>query len=203
MNLGYVLWNGRRWIATAVFLFAIGALLGYWTALSQPDMLLEQVRPALDRIAGIGQRVFTSTSPVERTWIIYSNNAQAMTIMMIGGLFVGIVPAMGVLGNGALIGVFLGLSGQIAPQAADPWRLFVALAPHGVIELPAIWLAAGWALKLGLGYLAPSAAGRRWEVFRETAREAVLILFVVMIMLAVAAAIEANITLSLVRGMRA
>lgn len=203
MKLGYVLWNGRRWIATAVFLFVTGVLLGFWAAVSQPDVFLEQVRPAMERIASIGTMVFASPSPLERTWIIYRNNAQAMTIMTIGGLFLGLVPVMAVFGNGALIGVFLGLSGEIAPQANDPWRLFIALAPHGVIELPAVWLAAAWAMKLGLAYLSPAAAGRRWGAFQESVRETVFVLFIVMIMLAIAAAIEGNVTLALVQGMRA
>lgn len=197
------MWQGRRWIIAAVLLFSFGALAGYATAAADPETVLEQMQPVIDRIGVLGQRVVASPSPVERTWIIYRNNAQAISVMVIGGIFFGVVPVLGMIGNGALAGIVIALSGRLAPQAADPWQIFVALAPHAVLELPALWLGAAWAMKLGLAWVVPPPGMGRLEVFKNTAREAVIVLAIVMVLLLIAAIIEANLTLALVERARA
>jgi stage II sporulation protein M len=202
MHLGRILWAGRWWTLTAFLLFAAGVASGWLVSQTEPDLVLAQIRPVVERIGGLGEQVTRSQSPLERTWIIYRNNAQAVSAMMLGGLILGLLPMLGMFGNGFIVGVVVGLSGRLAPAGADAWQMFLALAPHGVVELPAIWLGAAWAMKLGLGWLTPAAAGRRWDTFVQTAREAVVVLGVSMVLLLVSAVVEANLTLTLVRAGR-
>jgi stage II sporulation protein M len=199
MRIIHLLWHGRRWIATAVFLFVLGAIGGYLAAMTEPERLQAQLRPLLEFVGGVAERVVRAPSPLERTWIIYRQNAQSLSVMMLGGLALGLIPALGLLGNGAMVGAVVGLGQQLSPERFDAWRIFITLAPHGVIELPAVWIGTAWAMKLGLAYLAPAAAGQRWAVFRQTAREAAVVLVVAMVLLFIAAAIEANLTLALAR----
>jgi stage II sporulation protein M len=124
--------------------------------------------------------------------------------MMLLGLFPlpfpGFWPAMGTFGNGLLLGIIVGLGERISPLASTPQTFLLATLPHGVIELPAVCIASAWGMKLGLAWLAPRAAGRRWQVLGQSALEAAQIFVLVAVLLIVAAAIEANVTLALVKG---
>jgi stage II sporulation protein M len=201
-TLGAILWGGRRWILASVLLFFLGTAAGWWVAQAEPQMVLDQLQPVLERLSGLGGQVMQSQSPLERGWLIYRNNAQAISAMMLFGaipVFGAIVPAFGMFGNGALLGVVIGLGARISPRAVDPMQLLLGLAPHGIFELPAIWLGAAWAMKLGLSWLTPGAFADRWERVKRTAREAVIVLGVAMALLLIAAIVEGNITLALVR----
>ena len=203
MNLPSILWGGRRWVLTSMTLFIAGALMGWAASQADPDLVLEAIEPIVSQVGGLGQRVLDAESGLERAWIIYRNNAFAISLMALAALIpiVGwLLPAFGMLGNGMLIGVVIGLGSRISGRPIDPMQLFIGIAPHGVIELPAIWLGAAWAMRLGLRWLAPSAEGARWEVWQQCAKEAVIVLTLVMVLLGIAAFIEGNVTLALLRS---
>jgi stage II sporulation protein M len=198
-----ILWDGRRWILCAVLLFVSGALLGLVVALAAPQQAMAQLQPFAGLLRQVGERLAAETSPVQRTAIIFRNNGEALLRLMLLGLFpfpfFGFVPAAGTFLNGAIIGVVLGLGTQFSPLAASPWLLLLATVPHGIIELPALWIGAAWGMKLGLAWLLPSARGQRLRVLGKSALETGQVFVLVSLMLLVAAAIEANVTLALVQ----
>ena len=203
MSLPAILWSGRRWVLSSASLFVLGVLLGWGSSRSNPDLLLAQLQPVLERLSGLGQSVLGAESAAERTWIIYRNNAQAVSLMMLAALLpvIGwLLAAFGMLGNGFFLGVVVGMGSRLSGRAIDPMQLFIGLAPHGVLELPAVWMGAAWAMRLGLRWLAPSAEGERWEVWQRCAKEAVIVLACVMVLLGIAAFVEGNVTLSLLRS---
>jgi stage II sporulation protein M len=206
VTLPAIIWGGRRWILASVFLFLLGIGLGWAASQADPELLVSQLQPVIERLGGLGSQVTQSSSPAERTWIIYRNNAQAVSVMMIAALVLpllgALVPALGMFGNGALIGVVLGLGARLTGRAVDPGQLAIGLVPHGLFELPAIWLSAAWSMRLGLRWVAPSAGGNRWETWKQCAREAVIVLTLAMLLLGIAAFIEGNLTLALVRASR-
>jgi stage II sporulation protein M len=198
-----ILWEGRRWILTAFLLFVSGSLLGLIVAVVAPQWATAQLQPFAALLRQVGERLAAETSPVERTAIIFRNNGEALLRLMLLGLFpfpfFGFVPAAGTFLNGAIIGVVLGLGTQISPLAASPWLLLLATVPHGIIELPALWIGAAWGMKLGLAWLLPAARGQRLRVLGRSALETGQVFVLVSLMLLVAAAIEANLTLALVQ----
>jgi stage II sporulation protein M len=202
----HILWDGRRWILAAVLLFVAGALLGFGWAALQPDLVLHQIQPFVGLLRDVGERLTGTASPLERTSVIFRNNGLAVMRMMLFGLFpvpfFGFWPAAGTFGNGLLLGIIVGLGGRISPLATSPETLLLATLPHGVIELPAVWIAAAWGMKLGLAWLLPGAAGQRLRVLGHSALEAAQIFVLVAILLLLAAAIEANVTLALVQNTR-
>ena len=201
MTLRTILWSGRRWIFGAVFLFFAGVIAGW----AQAGFVYDQVQPIIAQVAGIAQDVAHTDSPIERAWIIYRNNARSVTVMMVLAMlpyFGAFVPAAGMLGNGLLVGMLLGLGGRAGGAGArglDTGQVLLGLLPHGIFELPAVWLGAAWAMKLSLGWLSPAASGRRWEVWQQNAKEALVVLAVIMVLLAVAAFVEGNVTTALMR----
>ena len=177
-------------------------LFGYTAAAARPAVVAEQVQPLLGLLRSIGQRVTTSHSPWERTRLIFVNNTLSVARMTAGGAVLGLLPAIGTLGNGLLFGVVLGLGSRATAVPASPLALFLSIAPHGVFELPALWIGAAWGMKVGLAWLAPEAAGRRWLVWRASVMEAVVMLGLALAMLFVAAVVEGNVTLAVVRALR-
>jgi stage II sporulation protein M len=199
-----ILWDGRRWIIASMLLFFAGGLAGYIYALLQPDAVLEGLRPAVARLQEIGQRLTSNTSPLERTSIIFRNNGLVALWMMVLGVFMfGLVPALASVVNGALIGAVLGLGNRLLPDAPSLGTVLLSTLPHGVIELPAIWIASAWGMKLGLAWLLPGASGRRVRVLGRTALEGAQVFVLVAVLLLLAAVIEANVTLALVRSAQA
>jgi stage II sporulation protein M len=192
---------GGWWLATAVLLFLAGGVLGYVATAADPEAMLSRIGVVLTLLREVGERVTRAESPLERAWPIFLNNLRSVFVMMLGGLFFGLVPLAGSLTNGAIVGVVAALGARVSPVAVSPALLFLSLAPHGIFELPALWLGAAWGMKLGLGWLAPAAAGRRNETFLRTAREAVQVFVLATVLLFIAALVEANITAQIVRSL--
>jgi len=201
-----ILWDGRRWLITAVLLFVFGLAAGLMVSLTVPDEAVRILQPAMERLRDVGQRVATEASPFQRTSIIFRNNGLAVLWMMLLGLFAvpffGLVPAAGAFGNGAMIGIVVGLGPRFSPLAASPGTMLLATLPHGIIEIPALLIGTAWGMKLGLAWLLPNASGHRMHTLGRTALEAGQIFVLVSVLLIVAAAIEANVTLALVQGTR-
>ena len=201
--LGQTLWAGRRWVEVALFLFVVGLLLGLTVAQTDPEEVLQALQPVLSQIGGIGEQVTAADSPWARAWIIFQRNAQVTLFMTALALpLAGTMPVLFMLVNGLLLGIVIGLSSRLAGGLTTPLQMFLALAPHGVLELPALWLSAGFAMRLGVAWLLPDASGHRLETLRRTAVDAMTILDVVLVLLLVAAFIEGNVTLALVRNAR-
>lgn len=80
----------------------------------------------------------------EITFFILQNNLQSSIMAMLIGIFLGIFPIMSTLMNGVVLGYVLGISYEIA-GITSWWRLF----PHGIFELPAIFISFGLGIKLG------------------------------------------------------
>lgn len=186
-----------RWLAVATLLFALGLLGGGVLAMEDPQRASGILEDTLRALRG------TIGPMAGGTWqgvlAVFLNNARATTIAMVLGIAVGIVPALVLLANGVLLGVLVGLA--LTGATRVPLALLpLALLPHGIVELPTLILASAWGLKLGLAWLAPSAAGRRWIVLQRTLWEVVRIYLLVLAFLLAAAAIEMLLTYALVRA---
>lgn len=160
----------------SIAVFAIGVALGFFVT-AGIDVPME----GPEDIAGI-----FGVFPVDVFVTIAANNWLVGATAAFGGIVLGIPTAVSLLFNGALVGGIYGLSEPI---------VFIALvAPHGVIELPAIFVATA-----GGFYLAGVTIGAiRGTVGREDVADALRLLFGVMMGLAVvfvvAAFVEAFLT---------
>jgi stage II sporulation protein M len=84
---------------------------------------------------------------------IFLNNLFAtMMIILLGALFFGIYPFSAMLMNGMLLGTTLHVASHDSGQ--NPWAIFVqSILPHGIMELPALFMAAGLGIHLGMAVL--------------------------------------------------
>ena len=208
-DYGLLLRQNGLWVTLAAVLFGLGFGGGFAAARSAPETVVAAMAPVMQQLEGLAAQVVAADDPFTRTWVIFANNIRVTTLVMVLGVGLGLVPVVVLLANGVLIGLILALA--TAPTAgslpalartSDPLLLAAATLPHGIIELSAVLLATAWGLKIGLAFLVPSAAGRRGIVWRAALRECVQIYAVVFVLLLLAAAIEGNITLLLVRALR-
>ena len=89
----------------------------------------------------------------------------------------------------ALNGLLFGVVNAACWQAGMLQQLLSFVAPHGVIELPAIFIAGGGGLLMAKGLLFPGTLPRRVSLVREAGRGVQLVLGIVP-MLIVAGTIE-------------
>ena len=195
------------WIAAAAAIFLLGFLLGFAGARAAPERALVIAEPVFSQLETLAAQVLASNNPLVRSGLIFANNARASVLTLLLGAAFGLVPLGALFTNGSIIGLLIGFgTGTPLPELPDlprdPLFFAAALLPHGIIELPAMLVIAAWGLKLGLAPWLPSAAGARATVWRTTARESLQILVPVLVLLLVAAVIEANLTLALVQGLQ-
>ncbi|MEK3967156.1 MULTISPECIES: stage II sporulation protein M [Paenibacillus] len=187
----------RKALLLSCLLFVIGAVVG-WVATSSLEKLLVQQLEGLSEISG---NLRDTSNPQWNFFVfIFLNNAiKGVVIIFLGALF-GILPAIFLFINGAVIGYLIHLS---ALQGQDLFDLIVkGLLPHGIIEIPAIIIACAFGLHFGgkvISSLFRSADRKEersadWSAFmRQTLTASIW----TVILLFVAAIIESTITFSL------
>jgi len=125
---------------------------------------------------------------VEMFSLIGTNNIRISFIVFAGGMTLGIITVPMLISNGVMLGVVaagVGLDG--VRTAVNCWAF---LAPHGVIELSAIYIAGGAGLILAYALLVPGVYPRRIALIRA-GKDALILVLGVAMMLVVAATVEA------------
>jgi uncharacterized membrane protein SpoIIM required for sporulation len=114
-----------------------------------------------------------------------TNNIAVSLAACATGMFAGLGPVYMMLFNGLLIGV-VGSACQRVGMSMDLWSF---VAPHGVLELPAIFIAGGAGLLLAHGILFPGSLPRR-DAIAEAGARAIRLLLGVIPILVIAGVIE-------------
>ncbi len=160
--------------AYAAASFAIGIPLG------------AAVYPLLqDRLPELMETVYggiLSGSEIETIWKVFMRNATASLIMLLAGVTV-LVPLAILAVNGFVVGlVIMYALGNGIPLAS----ILIGILPHGVLELPAIFLAAASGIRIGLELTLRR--GRRLAAGAEAAKAAAATYLAIVVPLLVLAA---------------
>jgi uncharacterized membrane protein SpoIIM required for sporulation len=129
-----------------------------------------------------------SIKPVAASGIM-TNNLAVGFAMFAAGITAGVGTVWMLITNGLLMGV-LAVATARAGMAMQLWEF---VAPHGVLELPAIFIAAGAGLEIARGLLFPGLMSRKESLMRAGNRGAKLLLGTIPL-LVVAGVIEAFIS---------
>jgi len=122
-------------IITTFFAFALFSFF-----VSPPDFLAEQILEFIEELLKKTQDM----GQFELTRFIFFNNIQSSFFGMIFGVLFGIFPLIAVITNGYLLGFVASI--VVSNEGVSVlWRLF----PHGIFELPAIFISLGLGLKIG------------------------------------------------------
>jgi|Deesub1362A_J573_1020465.scaffolds.fasta_scaffold00080_88 stage II sporulation protein M len=137
--------NLRRGFLAATVIFVLSIAAG-WAFAQEAEPLL---RPGLENLLDAAEksaRINPEFRSLALTSFIFLKNLSVAAILVLVGHVVFALPTIFILGiNGTLIG----LLARVFIESGIPPLAFVAgIAPHGVIELPALLLAAGFAFAL-------------------------------------------------------
>jgi uncharacterized membrane protein SpoIIM required for sporulation len=132
---------------------------------------------------------YTEYQPQNFALRVWTNNAFLAAQCLAGGVLV--LPVVYVLAVNALS---LGLVGgiMIGNDRADVF--FGLITPHGLLELTAVFVAAGFGLRIGWAWIAPGPFRTRGRALGQTAREGMLVALGLVLVLFVSGLIEAFVT---------
>ncbi|WP_175060042.1 stage II sporulation protein M [Thermococcus sp. 2319x1] len=126
---------------------------------------------------------------------IFLNNSRVAVICALGGVLFGIVPAGILFFNGFIVGVVIQ---YFNAQGESLAKILLAIIPHGVIEIPAFAVAGMGGVEWYLGII--NGEGTVGERFLRGFKRAVRMLALALVMLLVAAFVEAYITPAVASG---
>lgn len=128
--------ESKKYVYASVIIFFVSAVFAF--AMSENLRFLDKILLELiDETQNL--------NGLEMVFFILQNNFQSALFSVVAGIALGISPIVSAISNGALIGYVLARTYEIA-GISSWWRLL----PHGIFELPAIFISFGLGIKLGL-----------------------------------------------------
>jgi len=170
--------ESKGFIYFIVGIFFIFMLIGFFVPASEEitKIILDFIKKLLEQTSGMSQS--------ELIGFIFLNNLQSSFFGLIFGIVLGIFPVFVAILNGYV----LGFVGAMSVKAGGNLVL-LKLLPHGVFELPAIFISLGLGLKMG-SFIFRKEKG---EFFRNCFWNSLRVfLFVVIPLLIIAAIIEGS-----------
>jgi uncharacterized membrane protein SpoIIM required for sporulation len=179
--------HNLKLITVAFLLFTVGGLAGMLLALTHPDYMRLFLPPHM--IETIEQhKMWTdsvvSVAPAASSQIMTNNISVSFTAFA-WGITAGVGTVLSMVFNGLLLGV-VGTACWLNDMSISLWSF---VAPHGVLELPAIFIAGGAGLRIAQGLLFPGLLSRQ-NSLAKAGGEAVRLLVGIIPILIVAGLIE-------------
>jgi stage II sporulation protein M len=141
--LKYV-WGLRLYILAILLIFAAFFAIGYVAVMTVPDMGNMVVSNFKEEVSPLKE-----LTPVGLMMGIFANNALKCLLVIVMGLALGIAPIVFILANGLILGIVIG----VTMQSTSLLYVLVGVVPHGIIELPMVFVSAAIGLKLGMDVL--------------------------------------------------
>jgi uncharacterized membrane protein SpoIIM required for sporulation len=183
-----------RLILLAFLVSMIPALLGFmltWSDRAIADQVLPpELMTMLDSLVERHHTPKDWLPALERApaaAFIMQNNIRVSITAFAGGMTAGILTLFLLIYNGVMLGVVAAAVGLDGPATALNFWAFVA--PHGVIELTAIFVSGGAGLVLAYAIVNPGAYPRRFAL-KQAGKEALKLMLGVAAMLVVAGFVE-------------
>ena len=130
--------NSKNFIYSAILVFIAFFLIGFFIPV--PKEIAEQILKFIEELL----RQTENMNQYEITRFIFFNNLQSSFTGMLFGVFLGIFPLIVAMFNGYILG-FVSLLSVGNGGFVVLWKLL----PHGIFELPAVFISLGLGLKLG------------------------------------------------------
>jgi stage II sporulation protein M len=177
------------YLRTSLAIFGAGFVIGLIIVSRFPpltDYFQETIATFVKLFAGIPRFKLAGA--------IFFNNAVKTLLAIVLGIILGIVPAIFLLANG----IALGVAWSLSAATRGPWISLLSLLPHGILELPAVFL--GTSIGLSIGYHGVRRLAGNFEIHSGAEMvQGLRYFFTVIIPLLIAAAlVEAFITPTLI-----
>ncbi|HEY1373814.1 MAG TPA: stage II sporulation protein M [Candidatus Binatia bacterium] len=173
------------YLLASVVLLLAGAVVGVAMAERAPD-ISSMRREALSEFVSL----FRGLPAPLLALAIFLNNAVKTLVVIVAGVFAGILPLVFLLINGYVLGIVF----HATVHTEGLWAFVVAVAPHGVLELPAVLLGTSIGLMMGAAAIRKFIRKQNIELSSQLARGMRFFATVIVPLLVVSALIEAFIT---------
>ncbi len=176
--------ESKRFIYAVFFIFLFFGVLGFF--FPAPNGVIEQILKFIEEllIKTEGMNQF------ELTNFILLNNLKSSFLSMIFGILLGIFPLISIIANGYILGFVSAMSVKTGGVVVL-WKL----VPHGIFELPAIFISMGLGLKMGTFVLQKN---KIESLKRYLWKSLMVFLFVILPLLVLAAIIEGSLIFSII-----
>lgn len=194
-RLAGIVKDNSQYVMFGALLFIGSSLLGYFNS----EAIQQAAQDLLGQLEHIAEKIEKQGGgPLSVFWVIFQNNVLASLTMLGLGVFFGLFPIFAMLSNGVLLGFMLKI---FATQGLNPIAvLVIGILPHGILELPAVILAASIGIKYGFFVVRMGFnmfTNKRTEIFsefKESLKDLPFIVAAVIALLFVAAIIESVVT---------
>ena len=168
--------ESKNFIYIIMVLFFVFALIGFF--IPAPNFIVEQILEFINELLEKTQYM----SQWGLIQFIFLNNLQTSFFGIILGIFLGILPIIATVVNGYVLGFVTSLS-VVSGGGSVLWKLL----PHGIFELPAVFISLGLGLKLGSFIFQK----KKIDLFKEYFWNSIKVfLFIIIPLLIIAAIIE-------------
>jgi len=131
--------KNKKYIYIAAGIFLFGSIFGFLFS-SQLGFFDDLLKELAGKVEGLNTG--------ELIWFIFQNNLKSAFFTLIFGVFIGIFPVINAMTNGVLLGYVFSKA-----SAIDGWTSIWKLFPHGIFELPAVFIAIGLGMAVGFGFI--------------------------------------------------
>jgi len=180
-------WNylkkSKRFIFIIALIFLVFFLIGF--IVPAPESLMQKILEFLQEIL----EKTKGMNFIELFWFIFWNNLKVSFIGMISGILFGIFPLLTSIANGFLLG-FVSYFVSVEESFLSLWKIF----PHGIFELPAIFISLGLGVKLGTFILQKN----KMKYLKNNLCESLRVFFLIVLPLLVMAALIETIFILLI-----
>jgi len=163
--------ESKNYILAVVLIFIGGILFGAIFS-SQLGFLDEILKQLVDKVKGL--------DTFGTVLFILRNNLTSSFYCIVFGVVFGIFPILASFSNGVLLGYVMKLV-WFDSGAGEFWKIL----PHGVFELPAIFISLGLGVRLGMFIFSK----KKGKEFMERARNSIILFVCIVIPLLIIAAI--------------
>ncbi|MFH1711509.1 MAG: stage II sporulation protein M [Nanoarchaeota archaeon] len=131
--------ESRNYLYFIAILFLISTTFGFAYPIFFSDIIKNLIEDIVSKTEGMG---FASLF-----WFIFQNNITTAFIGALLGIFLGFLPLIFCFFNGYVLGFVMNGSSSVGF-----FGVLARLLPHGIFELPALFISLGIGLRLGLVY---------------------------------------------------
>lgn len=168
--------NSKKFIYLVLILFFVFVLVGFLVPapLMIENKIIEFLKELLEKTKGM--------NCFEMIRFIFFNNIQSSFTGFIFGIVLGIFPLIATISNGYLLG-FVGSMSVSELGITSLWKIL----PHGIFELPAIFISLGMGIRLGSFVFYKDAFNKFNYFFKNSLR---VFVFIILPLLIIAGIIE-------------
>jgi stage II sporulation protein M len=181
--LDYV-YDLRWYILIIMAIFAVFAAIGYGIAVTSPSFTDQTISDARDQIGPLKE-----TSALGLMLGIFENNVIKCFLVVVLGMAVGVAPLLFTIANGIVIGIVVGAT--IGKTGLV--YVLIGILPHGIIEMPMVFISAAIGLKLGFDVLR-ALIQKKVHIWKDVKEGLLIFVFWVAPLLFVAAFMETFVT---------